>query len=114
MKLLWLRIRTAQKLIVNLSHKIPEKFAVRFFFRTSMTEQNGLYLVSVVKYNPNSMMTERYIAANSKEFIPIVKGTDPFNRINYTGIGLSIEIDDSLDKTLDAYLSQFYMRRRFQ
>ena len=103
-----------QKLIANLSRKVPEKFAVRFFFRTSMTEHNGLYLVSVVKYNPNSMMTERYIAANSKEFVPIEKGTDPFKRINYTGIGLSIEIYDSLDKTIDAYLGQFNMRRRFQ
>ena len=106
-----------QKLIEILSRKISDKFAVRFFFRTSMTEQNGLYLVSVVECNSNSMMIERYIATKSKGFIPIKKGTDPFKRIDYinhTSLGLSIEISDGLDKTLDAYLSQFNTRRSFQ
>lgn len=102
--------KTTQKLTENLSHNTSDDFAVRFFFRTSMTKQGSFYLVSVVKCNSNFMMTKRYIAANGKGFLPVEKGTDPFKRINYTGIGLSIEIPDSLDKTLDAYLSQFYMR----
>lgn len=100
------------KIAQNLSLKISEKFAVRFFFQT---EEDNLYLVYVVKCNSNSMTTERYIATKSKGFVPIKKETDPFNveRI-YTGVGLKFKISDSREKTLDAYLNQFDMRRKFQ
>lgn len=100
------------KIAQNLSLKISEKFAVRFFFQT---EKDNLYLVYVVKCNSNSMTTERYIATKIKGFVPIKKGTDPFNveRI-YTGVGLKFKISDSREKTLDAYLNQFDMRRKFQ